>query len=410
MHRQGLRILIISIDKSLTETGPSAGNAKMRHLEYAKRLDALHIVAKGNCSATERKIRIADNLFVYPVTSRNRFLFLCQACKKGAEILKKERIDLVCCQDPFSTALAGYLLKLRFHIPLNIHIPGDTIDNPYFLAERKINYLLNIWAKWVIPRAQAIRVSTSKQKKQLAGLGIEDKKIWHIPFFINFDLFLKNDGESTRKQYLNDKFDRLVLYAGRLVKQKNLETLIQAVPFIIGEYPKVLFLIIGTGPEERRIKNFVLNLGAKDNVCLLGNIPYDKIPDFFSACDLFVTTSLYEGTNMTLLEAGASGKPVVSSSHAGAYDAILDGRTGYLVDFGNSAKVAEKILYLIAKPQLAEDMGSRGREFVLERFNKDKILKDSVKMWEEAINYRNKTSGTIQMAVSILTAMLSLAL
>lgn len=379
----GLNILFIGLDSTLAmDEDNIVGNAKARHIEYAKHLESLHIVVKTSRSIKNNIRKPKDNLFIYPTSSLSRYLFPYDAYKIAAEICKENKIDLIATQDPFITGLIGWLLKKRFHIPLNILIPADMIDNQYFIKESVSNLSLNKLAKRLIRKADTIRVSTSSEKEKLVKLGIEEEKIRYIPFFIDFNLFLKNDGQIIRKQYLGDKFDRLVLYAGRLAKQKNLETLIQVASFVIRQYPKVLFLVIGRGLEEKKIKNLVLNLGVKDNIYFIGNVPYDKISDFFSACDLFVTTSLYEGTNMALLEAVVSGKPVVSTSHTGAYDAIIDGQTGYLVDFQDSEKIAEKILYLLKKPELAREMGEAGQKYVLEKFNKDKILQDYFKMLE----------------------------
>lgn len=391
----GLKVVIISLDSTLAMDEDNAvGNARDRHIEYAKYLSNLYIIVKTSKKIKRRVIRIKDNLFIYPTSSLNRYFFLFDAYRLVLKICRENKVDLISTQDPFITGLIGWFLKKRYHIPLNIQVAADMIDNRYFIKEGVFNLFLNRLAKQLIYKADTIRVSTSKEKEKLIKLGIEDKKIRCIPFFINFDLFLKNDGESTRRQYLSKKFDRLVLYVGRLVKQKNLETLIQVIPSVIREYPKVLFLIIGRGPEERRIKNFVLNLEVKNNVFLLSHISYDKIPNFFSACDLFVTTSLYEGTNMALLEAMASGKAIISTSHTGTYDLIENGETGFILNFKDPKNIAKKIIYLLRNPVIAKGMGERGKKFVLEHFDKDRILRDHLSMFEETANSsKNENKG-----------------
>lgn len=393
----GLNILIINLDSTLAvEEDNVVGSAKVRHIEYAKHLENLYIIVKTSKSIKRNIRKVKDNLFIYPSSSLNRYFFFYDAYNLASRICKKNRVDLISTQDPFITGLIGWLLKKKYNIPLNIQIHGDMIDNKYFIKESIFNLFFNTLAKQLIRKADTIRVGTSRQKEELVQLGIKDKKIWHIPSFINSGLFLQNDGQSTRRQYLSDKFDRLVLYVGRLAKEKNLETLIQTIPLIIKNYPKVLFLIIGQGPEEIKIKNFVLNLGVRDNVCFIGDISYDKISDFFSACDLFVITSVYEGTCMVLLEAAVSGKAIVSTSHAGAYDAIENGKTGFILNFKDVENISQKIIYLLKNPEIAKEMGEKGRKHVLENFDKDKILKDHLKMWWQTINYRNKTLGTIQ--------------
>lgn len=383
----GLNVLVISLDHTLAiEEDNVPGNAKARHIEYAKHLLSLHIVVKTSKSI-ERKVRkIKDNLFIYPTSSLNRYFFLYDAYNLALKICKENKIDLIATSDPFITGLIGWLLKEKYNIPLNIQVHGDMINNEYFIKENIFNLFLNKLSKWLIHKADVIRVVNLKQKEQLVKLSIEDKKIWRIPCFIDFALFFKNDGRYIRKQYLSNKFDRLVLSVGRLVKQKDLQTLIQTISLVIKLYPKVLFLIVGRGSEEKRIKKLVSKLGAKENVYFSGNISYDKIPCIFSACDLFVITSVYEGIPLVLLEAAASGRPVVSTSFAGAYDVIEDGKTGFILNFKDEKNIAQKIIFLLKNPKIAQEMGKKGRFFVLERFDKDRILKNYIRMLEETVN------------------------
>lgn len=378
-----MNTLLINLDSELAqENNKFTTGAYLRHIEYAKLLSNYFIIARTPRFDKFKIRNPVKNLHIFPTQSLNKISFIYDAFRMSSQICKKNKIDIISCQDPFSTGLVGYLLKKKFNTPLNIHILGDVIDNPYFLAERRLNHLLNKLAKIVLKNADTIRVSTAKQKEKLTGLGIENKKIWHIPFFINSDLFLQTKGENIRRRYLGDKFNRLVLYVGRLAKEKRIETLICAIPLIIKEYPRVLFLIVGQGPEERKIRNIVLNLRIEDNVCFTGSICYDRIPDFFSACDLFVITSVYEGTCMALLEAAVCKKPIISTTHSGAEDAIRDGYTGFMVDFDDHISLSKKILYLLNNSQIAEEMGERGQGFILERFDKRKILQDYFRMWE----------------------------
>lgn len=379
----GLNILLISLDATLAKDGESVtSNAKIRHIEYARHLESLHIVVKTSKSIKRTTRKLKDNLFIYPTSSLSRYFFFYDAYQIAIEICKENKIDLIATQDPFITGLIGWLLKNKYHIPLNIHIAADMVDNQYFLNENFFNLFLNRLAKWLLRRADTIRVLSSKQKERLVRLGMPDTKIWHIPCFINFDLFLKNGGQDIRKQYLNNKFEQLVLYAGRLVKQKDLETLIKTILLVIRQYPKAVFLIIGQGPEERRIKDLVLNSKIKDNIFFLDSVSYEKYIEFLSACDLFISTSVYEGTPLVLLEAAASGKPIVSTAHTGAYDTIIDGQTGYIVGLREPELIAQKLVYLLNNPCIAEEMGRNARQFVLSGFEKDCIIEKYIKMWQ----------------------------
>lgn len=380
-----MNVLLIDLDPRLADNSQT-NDAQKRVKEQARFLSNYFIITRNNGNLKVSKITLSDNLFIFPIFSASKIGFIYEAFCIGRRICRDNRIDCISSRDPYIPGLVGYLLKKRYGIPLNVQMTSDIIDNHYFIKERYINIFLNKLAKWLIKKADTIRISTSKEKKLLLRLGIDERKIWKIPFFVDFNPFLRADGSEIRRRYLRRQFDKIVLSVGRIAKEKDLGTLIQAIPFVIKEYPRVLFLIIGEGPEERRIRNLVLNLGVKNNVCFLGNISYDKIPDFFSACDLFVITSVYEGLPMVLLEAAVSEKPIVSTSYTGAYDVIKEGKIGFILNFKDSMNIAKKIVYLLKNPEIAKEMGERGRKFALEHFDKDRILKDYLNMFIEAVN------------------------
>lgn len=379
----GLNILVISFDYTLAlDEDNVIGNAKARHIEYAKRLESLYIVVKTPKNIKCKVKKIADNLFVYPTSSLNKYFFLCDAYKLASKLCKKNKFDLIATQDPFISGLIGWLIKKRYHIPLNIHIAADVIDSKYVIKENIFNLFLNRLAKWLIGKADTIRVSTSKEKERLVFMGVDKEKIHVVPFFIDLLNFSQEDYNAVRQLNLKGKFNKIVLSVSRLVKQKNIETLIHAIPYVIKKTPKCLFLIIGSGSEEKYLKRLAASLDVSANVSFIGKVNYKDIPQYFWAADIFVSTSHYEGTSMVVQEAAASGKPVVSTSHTGAYDAIEDGKTGFILNFKDSINVAQKIVYLLRNPEIAKKMGEKGREFVLKRFDKGKILEEYLKMWE----------------------------
>ena len=356
--------------------------AQKRQLEYAKLVSKYSIVTRAYRGANLQPIQLSGNLWVSPTSSWNDYSFICDAFRLGRDICEKEDIVCLSCADPFSAGLVGYLLKQRFGIPLNIHIMADLIDNPFFTSERLRYNWFNAFGKWLIQRADTIRVSTSREKEKLINFGIDEERVWNVPFFIDSEPYLKSEGREIREQYLNDRFDRIILFVGRIVRQKDLATLIKAIPLVIEDYPKSLFLMVGSGDQEKALKKLVVDLGVQSNVCWAGRISYYQVPAFFKACDLFAITSTYEGTCMVLQEAAVSGKPIMATGFTGAYESIINGETGYIVPIGDSQQVASKILHLLKNPDLAAEMGARGQKLVMQRFNKDGVLRKYQRMWE----------------------------
>jgi glycosyltransferase involved in cell wall biosynthesis len=381
----GISVLSISLDQQLAAVDKEGvfSGAQKRQLEYAKLVSKYFVVTRAYRGANLQPIQLSDSLYVFPTSSWNDYSFIYDAFSLGRDVCKRENIACISCADPFSAGLVGYLLKQRFGIPLNIHIMADLIDNPPFLNERFRYHLFNAFGKWLIQRADTIRVSTSREKEKLASdFRIDEEKVWDVPFFIDFGPYLKSEGKEVRKQYLRDRFDKIVLFVGRIVRQKDLPTLIKAIPLVLAKCPKALFLIVGGGDQENAVKKLTMDLGVQGNVCWAGRTSYDQTPAFYKACDVFAITSTYEGTCMVLQEAAVSGKPIVATGFTGAYESIADGETGYIVPIGDSQQVASRILHVLRNPGLAAEMGARGQKLVMQRFNKEGILRKYRTMWE----------------------------
>lgn len=378
-----MNILLISLDSKLAQNNNFNNGVCQRFFEYAKLVSHYFIITRTPRGFKFKIRNTVENLQILPSLSMNKISFIWDAFRIGSSICKKNKIDFISCQDPFSTALVGYLLKRRFGIPLNIHILADVVDNPYFLSECKLNYFLNKWAKWIIKKANTIRVSTLREKEKLVLKGFDKEKIYYVPFFIDFSFFDQGNDNGIRRLNLNGRFDKIVLSTNRLVKQKSIETLIRAIPYTVKKYPKCLFLIIGSGREEKHLKRLANNLGVKEFIKFQGAVTYKDIPRYFQTADIFVTTSHYEGTCMTIQEAAIAKKPIISTPHAGACDIVKDSLTGFIVDFDDYIALSKKILYLLENDNIAKDMGNRAHSLVTQHFKKEEILKNYYKMWKE---------------------------
>lgn len=391
MNKASTNVLMISLDSKLAmDEGSDTGNVRKRHRGYAKNLSSLHIVVKTSQDIMRSKRKITENLSVYPISSLNRYFFFFDAYKIAAKICKEYSIDIITTQDPFITGLIGWLLKRRYAIPLNMQIVADMIDNKYFIKESILNLILNWLAKLIIPKADTIRVTTLKEKEKLRKIVRDERRIFHVPIFLDFMPFLENNNSQKyiRQEYLRGKFDKIVLTVCRLVKQKGLPDLLKAIYLVKEAYPKALFLIIGSGQKIKNLQYAIARLNIQGNVQLIENMDSSFLPGHFLSSDLFVITSLYEGSCAVILEAMAAGKPVISTAHAGAMDAIIDGETGFIVDFEDSQGLARKIVYLLENEEVASRMGAKGREALLKRFDKNKILQDYLGMFEATVKSR----------------------
>jgi phosphatidylinositol alpha-1,6-mannosyltransferase len=170
----------------------------------------------------------------------------------------------------------------------------------------------------------------------------------------------------------------VVVCVSRLVPRKGQDTLIQAMPRILAAEPDTVLLIVGGGPYEQDLRRMATETGVAGSVRFTGSVPWSDLPAHFGAGDVFAMPCRtrrggldVEGLGIVYLEASATGLPVVAGDSGGAPDAVLDGETGWVVRGGSPEEAADRIVPLLADPELRRRMGERGRQWVEERWRWD---------------------------------------
>ncbi|MFE8943475.1 glycosyltransferase family 4 protein [Streptomyces sp. NPDC007856] len=178
---------------------------------------------------------------------------------------------------------------------------------------------------------------------------------------------------------------QVVVCVSRLVPRKGQDTLIQAMPRILAAEPDTVLLIVGGGPYEQDLRRMATETGVADSVRFTGSVPWSDLPAHFGAGDVFAMPCRtrrggldVEGLGIVYLEASATGLPVVAGDSGGAPDAVLDGETGWVVRGGSPEEAADRIVALLADPELRRRMGERGRQWVEERWRWD-LLAEKLK-------------------------------
>lgn len=160
-----------------------------------------------------------------------------------------------------------------------------------------------------------------------------------------------------------------LLYVGRLAAAKGLPILLESLAMLKEACPKLTLTVIGDGPDRSRLEERVQNLGLAEQVQFVGYKSQSEVRNFFQETDVFVLPSFAEGVPVSLMEAMASGLPVISTQIAGISELVEDEKSGYLVMPGNTEQIAQKILCLCTEPQTRQAFGNTGRHFVEQEFN-----------------------------------------
>ena len=202
-------------------------------------------------------------------------------------------------------------------------------------------------------------------------------KIRYIPNGVNTERFKPNseDRLRVRKELGVDGF--VWLAVGRFDLQKDYSNMLQAFARLIHKHPDTILLIAGEGPLKKTMENMARELGIEKQVKFLG-IRRD-IPQLMNAADAYVMSSSWEGMPMVLLEASATGLPIVATDVGGNREVVLDGVTGFLVPPRNPEALAEAMLRMMNLPEeKRREMGRAARKHVEENFSLDHV----VDLWE----------------------------
>ncbi len=180
--------------------------------------------------------------------------------------------------------------------------------------------------------------------------------------------------------------DVVLISVGRLAKEKNFATLITAVAPVIRKNRPVRLVILGEGEERAGLEALAAELGVAERVNLLGTIPFDEVPNYLKAADIFCFASITETQGLVTLEAMATGLPVVAVDATGTRDAVADGVEGLL-----TPNEAEALTAALTKMVEDETMRQKMAETAVHKANEfdiQKLAKRLVQVYEEAIEAR----------------------
>lgn len=221
------------------------------------------------------------------------------------------------------------------------------------------------------------QVSQAGLERYVRVGAVPRRKIRYIPNGVDTERFKPNpeDRLRVRKELGVDGFVWLVV--GRFDPQKDYPNMLQAFARVVRKYPDTVLLIAGDGPLRETMENLAQELGIEKHVKFLG-IRRD-IPQLMNAADAYVMSSSWEGMPNVLLEASATGLPVVATDVGGNREIVLEGKTGFLAPPGNPEALALAMVRLMDLPEEKRlAMGRKAREHVVERFSLEKV----VDLWE----------------------------
>jgi glycosyltransferase involved in cell wall biosynthesis len=218
----------------------------------------------------------------------------------------------------------------------------------------------------IVSGADAIAASGKATVEYVKDLGAREERIFIAPFGGDSEGFAREAAgiDPVREKQRRGWPSRLVLYSGRLVRQKGVFVLLEAFRRIATEFVDVGLLIVGHGPEQKAMEDFCRRLGL-ERVYFAGAQEYHRMPYFYALADVLVLPTFSDTWGFVVNEALACGVPAIVSRMAGACDdLIVEGETGFTVEPGDAEDLAAKMRRLLRDEPLRAAMGRNCRELI----------------------------------------------
>jgi glycosyltransferase involved in cell wall biosynthesis len=259
-----------------------------------------------------------------------------------------------------------------------------------FPQETIQEFLKNAVHKWLMDfmqKCQHIIIPSESMREILVrDYGLEDRYTV-IPTGTNLEPFLQADGKALRKEKGWQR-DTVIISVGRLAPEKNWETLLRAFAKVHAQRRSLRLVLIGDGPARESLELLASELGIAERVTFVGAVPFEEIPSYLKAADVFCFASITETQGVVTIEAMAAGLPTVAVDGSGTRDIVEHGKQGFLVE-NDSDALAKGISKLLSDPQRLKRFGANALKRA-KMFDIDLLGQQVIGVYEQAIQAKKE--------------------
>ena len=290
-------------------------------------------------------------------------------------------------------SIVAWRTSKKLKIPLIVSDQGGLTTHPFFnesgLLLKILYRVQNYFIKKIIKHATTISVANEYEKAIFLDLD-KKSKVQIIRNGVNLET-LVSKVNFKEKYKINSKF---ILFVGRFSKSKGIENLINALNIIKNEkiISDVRLVIMGVNfGFEQKMEELVERFGLSEKIMIIKNPPREDVISAYGESEFLILPSQWELSPLVPLESFAFKKPVISTRSHGIPFTVQDDKTGILVEPENSEELSKAITKLLQDNNLRERLGMSGYEFVHEECNCISMAKNSLKLYEKALeNHDNK--------------------
>jgi glycosyltransferase involved in cell wall biosynthesis len=402
IFRELIVLRVLMVNTGFLPVPPIKGGSVELHTYYlsnelAKLGAEIHYVTSINPGATFNNKVILHKLPWIPFNFHGSYvkttLSFCVggflAFLKAIKALTEDKYDIVHVHGHLSGFLLSPLRSKSIFV-FTAHNP-----NPWMVQSfSKFKQAYRVWAfkkiELKIAKAVDCLITVSEQLKNefVTRFNICPKKIKVIPNGVDANFFrpnIENSEDVLLKYHLPEEY---ILFVGRLVEQKGIQFLLRAL-----KGTDINLVIVGGGPLFSYLRKLCEHLKITDQVYFIGSVPIYDLRKIYSRASFLVFPSVAEGFPLVILEAMASGLPIVASSIKGVDSIVHNGYNGFLFEMNNVEDLHSKIIRLYGNKSLSKAMGVRSRKIVENEFSWTVVAKKTFQLYTDLLN--NKSSENL---------------
>lgn len=305
----------------------------------------------------------------------------------AADVVRREDIDVIHSHFGWPSGCGGLLAGAATKTPVIASFRGNDL-----LLDPSINYgarrepFYDRAVRRLLRDAQITLLFSEFMRGEAVRLGAPAAATRVVKKGVDLGHFRVAADKAALRAQLGLTERPLILTVAGLIPRKGINHVLEALARLKSAHD-FSFVVCGEGPERERLETLSKQLGLEERTKFVGKVERRLIPDFFAACDVFVLASLVEAAGNVLLEAMASGCPVICTDSGGPPEYVRDQDTGFVVPVSDPGALAEKIKTLLAQPALGETMGARGREFAAQQYPYARMVEDLRQAYLDAARF-----------------------
>jgi len=320
-----------------------------------------------------------------PVATYPEFALAVPYSRRIERLVSALAFDVIHAHHPFLLGPAARRLARRIRRPLifTYHTRYEKYAHYVPLPLRLVQAAALRISAGFAAQADAVLAPSAVIRDELHARGVRTP-IAVVPTGVDLERFRPGDREAARRSLGVGQGEPLVLYVGRLDREKSVDRVLGAFERVASTLPAARLVLVGQGTEAERLRRTAASLPVAERIRFLGLRPHDSLAECYQAADVFLFASETETQGLVLAEAAACGLPAVAVDAPGCDEVVRDGDTGILTK-GDPAALAEAAIGLLLDPERRRAMGRRAREVAESLFDVKLQIDRTMAVYADAV-------------------------